>query len=237
MGNNCAFLEVKDVTKQYLMGEVIVKALNKVNLTIAKGELLVVLGPSGSGKSTLMNMMGGMDVPTEGNVYFQGQDISLFKEKQMTNYRKENIGFIFQFYNLIPSLTALENVTIASQLVNNPLPAVETLSLVGLKERARSFPAQLSGGEQQRVAIARAIIKNPEMLLCDEPTGALDSTTGKKVLKVLQDINARWNKTIVIITHNADIAKMAKRVIKMADGRIVEDQVNPEPISAERIVW
>lgn len=230
-------IEIKGVTKEYVMGDVKVKALDGIDLIVRKGELIVILGPSGSGKSTLMNIIGGIDTPTQGHVFFKGKDISLFNEKELTNYRKDSIGFIFQFYNLIPSLTAEENVAIAGELVEKPLSANETLALVGLKEKAASFPSQMSGGEQQRVAIARSIVKNPEMLLCDEPTGALDSTTGKKVLKVLHDINKNWDKTVIIITHNIDIAKMAKRVIRMADGKIVEDKINPEPLPVERVEW
>jgi len=230
-------IEVKGVSKEYVMGDVIVKALGGVDLTVEEGELIVILGPSGSGKSTLMNIIGGIDTPTQGHVYFLRKDISLFNDSELTNYRKESTGFIFQFYNLIPSLTAEENVAIAGELVKTSFSPIKTLALVGLEERAKSFPSQLSGGEQQRVAIARAIVKNPVMLLCDEPTGALDSTTGKMVLKVLQDINQKWGKTVLIITHNVDIAKMAKRVIRMADGRIVEDRINPEPLPVERIAW
>ncbi|MFZ7102362.1 MAG: ABC transporter ATP-binding protein [Peptococcaceae bacterium] len=230
-------IEVQKLSKEYKMGEVTVKALAGVDLVINKGEFIVILGPSGSGKSTLMNIIGGMDVPTSGSVKFKGKDIAAFHEKELTVYRRDQIGFIFQFYNLIPSLTALENISIAAQLVTRPLSSLEQLELVGLEGRASSFPSQLSGGEQQRVAIARAIVKDPELLLCDEPTGALDSTTGKKVLQVLLDINQKQGKTVVIITHNGDIGKIAGRIIKMADGKISEDITNHRREEIERIGW
>lgn len=230
-------LKTNNLTKEYIMGDVKVVAINDVDLEIYPGELIVILGQSGSGKSTLMNILGGMDRATQGEVFYKERDIEKFKEGELTDYRKENVGFIFQFYNLIPTLTAIENVEIAGELVKEPLNSMEALEMVGLAERKDSFPSQLSGGEQQRVAIARAIIKNPELLFCDEPTGALDSKTGKMVLRVLQEINQKYKKTIVIITHNVQISEMATRVIKMADGKIVEDYKNESQLEVEKIEW
>lgn len=229
--------EVKDLKKEYRMGEIIIKALDGVSFKVYEGEYVVILGPSGSGKSTLMNIMGGMDVLTSGRVFFEGEDISHLDEKKLTYYRKEKIGFVFQFYNLIASLTALENVAIAAELSENAMDTEKTLEMVGLAERKDNFPSQLSGGEQQRVAIARGIVKNPDVLLCDEPTGALDSTTGRRILRVLQDINREWNKTVVIITHNSGIAATADRVIRMGDGMVVEEYVNEKPIPPEEVEW
>ncbi|MGE5678556.1 MAG: ABC transporter ATP-binding protein [Pseudomonadota bacterium] len=236
MTGNAVFRLI-DVTKTYRMGEVEVKALQGAEFDIKKGELVVVLGPSGSGKSTLLNILGGMDTATEGKVLFQDKDISLYDEKQLTSYRRNSIGFIFQFYNLMPNLTARENVELATELSSSPERIEEVLERVGLKDRMDHFPSQMSGGEQQRVAIARAVAKNPDVLLCDEPTGALDFTTGKLVLKLLRDINRETGKTIIIITHNQPIADMAERVIKMRSGEVVENYVNYDPVDPDMIEW
>lgn len=219
------------------MGEVTVEALKEVTLDIFAGELLVVLGPSGSGKSTLLNLIGGMDLPSQGHIIFNQQDLSTVKEDVLTKYRRNQVGFIFQFYNLIPDLTARENVELASNLVENPSRAMDVLKEVGLSERANHFPSQLSGGEQQRVSIARAIVKNPRLLLCDEPTGALDYQTGKIILGLLAQISQQRGSTVVIVTHNSAIAPMANRVIRMRSGRIVDIAVNPDPVPPERIDW
>lgn len=232
-----AVFRLVDVSKTYRMGEIEVSALKGVEFSIRKGELVVILGPSGSGKSTLLNILGGMDTATEGQVIFQGNDISLYDEKQLTSYRRNSIGFIFQFYNLMPNLTAKENVELATELSSSPERIEEVLERVGLKDRVEHFPSQMSGGEQQRVAIARAVAKNPSVLLCDEPTGALDFNTGKLVLKLLRDINRETGKTIVIITHNQPIADMAGRVIKMRSGEVVENYLNDNPVDPEMIVW
>ncbi|MGE5632863.1 MAG: ABC transporter ATP-binding protein [Caulobacteraceae bacterium] len=220
---------LEGVTKTYKMGEVEVKALINATFDIKRGELVVVLGPSGSGKSTLLNLLGGMDVATSGKITFEGTDITRYNEIQFTQFRRNNVGFIFQFYNLMPNLTAKENVELATKISQKPLDIVSVLEKVGLKERADHFPSQLSGGEQQRVAIARAVAKNPDVLLCDEPTGALDYTTGKLVLKLLNDINRETGKTVIIIAHNQPIADMAKRVIKLRSGEIVESIINNNP--------
>lgn len=225
MSNDILF-SLKGVLKEYRMGEVTVKALNSATFGIPKGELVVVLGPSGSGKSTLLNILGGMDISTSGKVLFNGEDISRYSDKQLTFYRRSNVGFVFQFYNLMPNLTAKENVELATEISSKPLNINEVMERVGLKDRAEHFPAQMSGGEQQRVAIARAIAKNPDVLLCDEPTGALDYSTGIKVLKLLRDINRETGKTVIIITHNQPIANMADRVIKVRSGQVVENYPN-----------
>lgn len=228
---------VKDVTKEYIMGEVTVKASDKMSFEIYRGEFVVVLGPSGSGKSTVLNMIGGMDRPTYGEVLVEGENITNYSDNQLTMYRRKNIGFVFQFYNLMSNLTALENVELVKSLSDNPLDSEEIMREVGLSERKSNFPAQLSGGEQQRVAIARALVKNPLLLLCDEPTGALDYKTGKLILKVLYDINKNTNKTIIVITHNAAIAAMADRVIRVRSGDVESITVNENPESPERIEW
>lgn len=228
---------VKDVVKEYTMGEIIVKASDGMNFQILRGEFIVVLGPSGSGKSTVLNIIGGMDRPTSGEVYVDGKDITRYSDNQLTMYRRKNIGFVFQFYNLMANLTALENVELVRALSDNPLDPKDIIKEVGLSERASNFPAQLSGGEQQRVAIARALVKNPLLLLCDEPTGALDYNTGKLVLKLLYDINKSMNKTIIVITHNAAIAAMADRVIRVRSGAVEAVTVNKNPESPERIEW
>lgn len=235
--NNNILMKVENLSKIYEMGEVTVTAAKNIDLNIYEGEFLVILGPSGSGKSTLLNNIGGMDLPTEGNVFMENEDITKYKDKKLTRYRREKIGFVFQFYNLMVNLTAKENVELATEISKDALDIDEVLEAVGLQDRKDHFPAQMSGGEQQRVAIARAVAKNPALLLCDEPTGALDFETGIKILRLLKDINEKYNKTVVIITHNMPIGAMADRVIKMRSGEIVETKVNENPISPERIEW
>ena len=225
------------LTKVYRMGEVEVHALRGVDLVLYAGEFVVLLGPSGSGKSTLLNILGGLDVPTAGHVWYHGEDLTRATDAQLTAFRREHVGFVFQFYNLIPSLTAQENVAIVTEIAPSPMPPADALALVGLKERLDHFPAQLSGGEQQRVAIARAIAKRPVVMLCDEPTGALDSATGVHVLEALERVNAEMGTTTVVITHNVDIARMAHRVLYMADGRIGREQINAERLAARELHW
>ncbi|MGA8392883.1 MAG: ABC transporter ATP-binding protein [Burkholderiaceae bacterium] len=225
------------LTKVYRMGEVEVHALRGVDLVLYAGEFVVLLGPSGSGKSTLLNILGGLDVPTAGHVWYHGEDLTRANDAQLTAFRREHVGFVFQFYNLIPSLTARENVAIVTEIAPSPMPPDDALAMVGLKERLDHFPAQLSGGEQQRVAIARAIAKRPVVMLCDEPTGALDSATGVHVLEALERVNAEMGTTTVVITHNVDIARMAHRVLFMADGRIGREQVNAERLPARELHW
>lgn len=230
-------ISVRNVIKEYRMGEVAIKALDKISFDIDDGELIVILGPSGAGKSTVLNILGGMDFPTCGEVWVKGRNIAGFNSREMTLYRRQNVGFVFQFYNLMPNLTALENVELAVQICENPLEPETVMQEVGLAERKSNFPAQLSGGEQQRVAIARAIAKNPTLLLCDEPTGALDYTTGKSVLKLLSDVNRKTKKTVLIITHNSSIAQMADKIIKIKNGTVEKIEVNENPLPAERIEW
>lgn len=230
-------MRLNKITRSYLMGEVTVEALKETSLEVYEGELLVILGPSGSGKSTLLNIMGGMDLPSSGEVFFDGMDLSHAGEAQLTAYRRREIGFVFQFYNLVADLTAGENVALAAGLVDEPLPVEEVLQEVGLAGRIDHFPAQLSGGEQQRVAIARAAVKKPRLLLCDEPTGALDNLTGKQMLALLEKINREYGSTVVIVTHNTAISAMARRVVRMSSGRIVEIQENKSPLPPERIEW
>ena len=225
------------LTKVYRMGEVEVHALRGVDLVLYAGEFVVLLGPSGSGKSTLLNILGGLDVPTAGHVWYHGEDLTRANDAQLTAFRREHVGFVFQFYNLIPSLTAQENVAIVTEIAPDPMPPQDALAMVGLKERLDHFPAQLSGGEQQRVAIARAIAKRPVVMLCDEPTGALDSATGVHVLEALERVNLDMGTTTVVITHNVDIARMAHRVLYMADGRIGREQVNAERLPARELHW
>jgi putative ABC transport system ATP-binding protein len=227
----------KGITKVYGEGEAAVHALRGVDLEIPAGELVVLLGASGSGKSTLLNILGGLDRATAGEAHFRDEDLTAMNDSQLTLYRRHHVGFVFQFYNLMPSLTAFENVELVTEIAENPIDPAEALALVGLKERIDHFPAQLSGGEQQRVAIARAVAKQPTVLFCDEPTGALDSTTGRAVLKVLQDVNAKLGATVLIITHAAATAAMADRVISFADGNIREVVVNKTKRSAEDIEW
>ncbi|PUB15648.1 ABC transporter ATP-binding protein [Yoonia sediminilitoris] len=225
------------VTKVYQTGVVKVFALDGVDLELFAGELTVLLGPSGSGKSTLLNILGGLDHATEGRVWFRDTELTHMSDRGLTQYRRDHVGFVFQFYNLVPSLTARENVQLVTDVSPDPMPAEQALSLVGLGERMDHFPSEMSGGEQQRVAIARAIAKRPEILLCDEPTGALDSTTGVQVLEVLKDINERFGTTTVIITHNADIQRMAHRVIQFQDGKISDVKINETQLAPSEIVW
>lgn len=231
------FVEFDNVRKTYQMGQVQIHALQETSFTIEKGEVCVIVGPSGAGKTTLLNILGGMDSLTSGRVTVDGKDISGFDKKELTAYRRHDVGFVFQFYNLIQNLTALENVEMATQICRNPLDPMETLKQVGLEERAKNFPAQLSGGEQQRVSIARALAKNPKLLLCDEPTGALDYVTGKQILKLLQDTSRQTGMTVVIITHNAALTAMADRVIRVKNGTVVEQRKNDNVLPVEEIEW
>jgi putative ABC transport system ATP-binding protein len=229
--------KAEGLSKVYRMGDIEVHALRGVNLVLYQGEFVVMLGPSGSGKSTLLNILGGLDVPSAGHVWYHGEDLTQANDRQLTQFRREHVGFVFQFYNLIPSLTVRENVELVTDIAERPMPAAEALAMVGLAERLDHFPAQLSGGEQQRVAIARAIAKRPMVLLCDEPTGALDSATGVRVLEALERVNTELGTTTVVITHNVDIARMANRVLFMADGRIVREQKNTERLAARELHW
>ncbi len=232
-----AGITFKNVRKVYRMGEVTIHALNQVSFQIDKGELCIVLGPSGAGKSTVLNLLGGMDITTSGKIISAGKDITAMNDLQLTEYRRYKIGFVFQFYNLIPNLTAVENVELAKQVCKSPLDPEEALQIVGLKDRMHNFPAQLSGGEQQRVAIARAICKNPDLLLCDEPTGALDTETGKAVLGVLSDISRNMGKTVVIVSHNSLLAPVADRLIEMKNGQVVREHIQQQPAGLEEIKW
>ena len=232
-----AYVELKDVYKRYKMGEVTITASDGVSFEIEKGEFAVVVGSSGAGKTTILNILGGMDSCDEGTILVDGKDIAKYSAKQLTEYRRYDIGFVFQFYNLVPNLTAKENVELATQISKDSIDAVTVLKDVGLGDRLDNFPAQLSGGEQQRVSIARALAKNPKLLLCDEPTGALDYNTGKTILKLLQDTCRSNDMTVVLITHNQAITPMADRVIKMKNSRVVEMTVNPHPTPVEQIEW
>ena len=232
-----SFIEVKNVTKTYKMGEVEIKALDDVGFGIEKGEFVVIVGPSGAGKTTILNILGGMDTATSGEIFVDNDDITKYDEKATTRYRRDDVGFVFQFYNLVGNLTALENVELSLQISKNPLSAKTVLQEVGLSNRMDNFPAQLSGGEQQRVSIARALAKNPKLLLCDEPTGALDYITGKSILKLLQDTCREKGVTIVVITHNLAIAPMADRVIKIKNGKIDQILMNKRPTPVEYIEW
>ena len=232
-----AYIEFKNILKEYKMGELTIKALNDTNFEIEKGELVCIIGPSGAGKTTTLNILGGMDTATSGTVFVDNKEITKLKGKELIKYRREDIGFVFQFYNLVQNLTALENVELATQICEDALNPKEVLEKVGLKNRMKNFPSQLSGGEQQRVAIARAIAKNPKLLLCDEPTGALDYNTGKQILQLLQDTCRKEGMTVVIITHNTAIAPMADKVIKFKNGTVSEVVVNENPKPIKEIEW
>ena len=231
------FVKLKNVTKIYQMGEVQIRAVDGIDFSIDKGEFVVVVGPSGAGKTTVLNILGGMDKASGGEVLVDGKDIAGYSQKQLTGYRRNDIGFVFQFYNLVPNLTALENVELALQISRNPLDAKTVMQEVGLGDRLNNFPAQLSGGEQQRVSIARALAKNPKLLLCDEPTGALDYQTGKAILKLLQDMCRERGMTVIVITHNSALTPMADRVIRIKNGKVSEMHRNEHPVSVETSEW
>lgn len=232
-----AYIEFKDVKKIYKMGEVEIPALDGVNFSINKGEFVIIAGASGAGKSTILNILGGMDSATDGHIFVDGNEITKYNAKELTTYRRYDIGFVFQFYNLVQNLTVRENVELASQICKDPLDLDKTIEAVGLKERSKNFPAQLSGGEQQRVAIARALAKNPKLLLCDEPTGALDYNTGKQILKLLQDTCREEGITVIVITHNLALTAMGDKVIKVKNGKIASLTVNENPVPVERIEY
>lgn len=232
-----AFIELKNVVKSYTMGDVTIYANNGVNFKVNKGEFTVIVGASGAGKTTILNMLGGMDTPTSGTIVVDGHNIATYDDKQLTDYRRDDIGFVFQFYNLVQNLTALENVELASQISKDPLNSVDILERVGLGDRKDNFPAQLSGGEQQRVAIARAIAKNPKLLLCDEPTGALDYQTGKSILGLLRSMCDNYGMTVIIITHNSALAPMADQVIHLKNGKVERQEYNEHPESIDNIEW
>jgi len=234
---NDIILKIENLSKYYQMGDVTVKALEDASFEVSKGEFIVILGPSGSGKSTLLNIMGGMDTPSSGNVYFNEELLTSMNDKGLTMYRRNKIGFVFQFYNLMATLTARENVELATEICENSIDIEDVMISIGLGDKIDHFPSQMSGGEQQRVAIARAVAKNPQILLCDEPTGALDFETGISILKVLKDVNLKYKNTVIVITHNSPIAQMADKVIKMRSGKITEIIVNKNPIEPERIEW
>ena len=232
-----AFIELKNVVKSYTMGDVTIYANNGVNFKLNKGEFTVIVGASGAGKTTILNMLGGMDTPTSGTIVVDGHNIATYDDKQLTDYRRDDIGFVFQFYNLVQNLTALENVELASQISKDPLNSVDILERVGLGDRKDNFPAQLSGGEQQRVAIARAIAKNPKLLLCDEPTGALDYQTGKSILGLLRSMCDNYGMTVIVITHNSALAPMADQVIHLKNGKVERQEYNEHPESIDNIEW
>lgn len=232
-----AYIEFNDVIKAYGSGETLIHALDGATFEVERGELAVILGASGAGKTTALNILGGMDTATSGEVLVDGNDITHATERELVEYRRTDVGFVFQFYNLVPNLTALENVELAAQVCPDALDARESLEKVGLAERLDNFPAQLSGGEQQRVSIARAIAKNPKLLLCDEPTGALDYKTSKEVLELMEHVNQRYGCTLVIVTHNAAIARMADRVLRLRDGRLAENEINSSPVPASELDW
>ena len=232
-----SYIELENVKKEYIMGSVKIKAAHDVSFTVEKGELVVILGPSGAGKTTILNLLGGMDSATSGKIVVDGEDITSYKRKELIGYRRNSIGFVFQFYNLVQNLTALENVELAVQICKNPLDPATVLEQVGLKDRINNFPAQLSGGEQQRVAIARAIAKNPKLLLCDEPTGALDSKTGIKILDLLEKSCRELGMTTIIITHNAMISEIADKVIRLKNGTIEEIKINKKPKNVKELDW
>ena len=231
------FVKLKDITKVYHMGEVEIRAADTSNFSIKKGEFVVIVGPSGAGKTTVLNILGGMDTATGGTLTVDGKDITAYDSRQLTGYRRDDIGFVFQFYNLIPNLTALENVELALQICKDPLDAKKVLEDVGLGDRLDNFPAQLSGGEQQRVSIARALAKNPKLLLCDEPTGALDYNTGKAILKLLQNMCRERGMTVIVITHNQALAPMADRLIHIKNGQVSHMETNENPMSIDEIEW
>lgn len=231
------YVELSEVTKVYQMGEVEIKACDGITFEIEKGEFAVIVGPSGAGKTTVLNILGGMDSASDGKVWVDGEQISSYRGRKLIQYRREDIGFVFQFYNLMQNLTALENVELALQICKNPLDAEKVLTHVGLAGRMKNFPAQLSGGEQQRVAIARALAKNPKLLLCDEPTGALDYVTGKAILKLLQDTCRERGMTVIVITHNTALTPIADRVIRIRNGKVSSMEINPSPVSVETIEW
>jgi putative ABC transport system ATP-binding protein len=235
--NQDLLMQLKAVSKTYVMGEIRVEALKESSLDIYRGEILVILGPSGSGKSTLLNLIGGMDRPSSGDIVYKNRHLSQASDQQLTQFRRHEIGFVFQFYNLISDLTAEENVALAAELVKNPLPTREVLSQVGLEQRRDHFPSQLSGGEQQRVSIARAMVKNPTLLLCDEPTGALDFQTGISILQLLKQTRDTMGSTVILVTHNTAIGAMADRLVRMRSGEIAEIIVNESPLPPERIEW
>lgn len=232
-----ADIRFENIRKEYQMGEVVIRAADDVSFQVKDGELCILLGPSGAGKTTVLNLLGGMDTATSGKILFAGRDITAMNDLELTDYRRYKIGFVFQFYNLIPNLTAAENVELAKQVCKSPLEPEEALRIVGLQDRVHNFPAQLSGGEQQRVAIARAICKNPDLLLCDEPTGALDTETGKTILGVLSDISHKMGKTVIIVTHNSLLAPIADRLIEIKNGRVVREIVQETPANLEEIKW
>ena len=232
-----AFVEFQNVGKTYHMGEVAINALHDASFSVEKGELVVIVGPSGAGKTTLLNILGGMDTLTDGKVFLDGREISALNRRELTTYRRHDVGFVFQFYNLVGNLTALENVELANQICADPLDAEQIMKEVGLESRMKNFPSQLSGGEQQRVAIARALAKNPKLLLCDEPTGALDYQTGKTILKLLQDTGRKTGMTVIIITHNAALTAMADRVIRVKNGTVVSETINESPQNISEIEW
>ncbi len=232
-----SFIELKNVVKTYQMGEIQINAVDKMSFPIEKGEFVIIVGPSGAGKTTILNILGGMDKPTSGIINVDGVDIAQHDEKALTRYRRDDVGFIFQFYNLVQNLTAYENVELATQLCKNPVDAESILAEVGLANRKDNFPSQLSGGEQQRVAIARALAKNPKLLLCDEPTGALDYVTGKSILKLLQDMCREKGMTVIVITHNSALMPMADKIIKINDGKIDKILLNKVPVPVEQIEW
>ncbi len=231
------FIEFESVCKFYKMGQQTIAAADHISFYAEKGEFVIIVGPSGAGKTTVLNMIGGMDTCDEGKIFLDGQEISALRGRKLTEYRRHDVGFVFQFYNLVQNLTALENVELASEICREPLDAAETLRQVGLQDRMQNFPAQLSGGEQQRVAIARAIAKNPKILLCDEPTGALDYNTGKAVLQLLQDTCRNTGRTVLVITHNQALAGMADRIIKIKNGMAISNTVNPNPVPISEIEW
>lgn len=232
-----SFIELENIEREYLVGGSVIKAVDGISFSIEKGSFNVILGQSGAGKTTILNMLGGMDSPTRGRLTVGGTEISKMSEGELTVYRRHRIGFVFQFYNLVPNLTAQENVQLAREICKDPLDAEEMLDRVGLSARKNNFPSQMSGGEQQRVSIARALSKNPDIILCDEPTGALDSGTGRKVLKLIRDVARDMGKTVIIVTHNAPIAEMAQKVIHMRDGKVYEMRENPAPKDVEEIEW